>query len=327
MEKGLDWFDCAKEFRDMAGEKLASAEFMDLENQDFPSHLHVPVNFEVLPLEIPGIYKVQDEYRGESDLKYFMDGVQRTFLWKYYNYDGFSIPIFLHFSGAVVIYRRRPDEFLPLKSLYRRKVLVPHFLYEELEHSEGIANTGAERCWDLNDIRARGLVKSRAIRQEIEFDLARSFLRESDELLVKDGNVLGCLKSGQLVGLIKSHLALYLQSNYPDVQRLVWSMPEYHRSMIFSLAQLEDGSPGHRVNSFYLRIHERSHPESGLLRVEYSARGLDAGTLSSWLIAEKRARANCPRWDRQIYPIQKCEDYLRTKIPSHQHMSAILKAM
>ncbi len=327
MEKGLNWFDCAREFRDMVGYKLESAEFVDLENQEFPSPYHIPVNFEIMPLEIPGIYKVQDEYRGESDLKYFMDGVQRTFLWKYYDYDNYRIPIFLHFSGAVVVYRRSPDEFLPIKSLYRQKVLVPHFLYEDLDKSEGIADTGADKCWDLNDIRARALVKSRAIRQEIEFDLVRSFVRESDELLIKDGNVLGCVKSGQAVGLIKTHSALYLQCNYSHVQQLVWSMPEYHRSMVFALSQLEDGSPGHRVNSFYLRIHGPSHPESGLLRVEYSARGLAVDELSSWLIAEKRARANCSRWDRQIYPIQKCEDYLRTRIPSQQHLSAILRAM
>jgi hypothetical protein len=98
--------------------------------------------------------------------------------------------------------------------------------------------------------------------------------------------------------------------------------------MMFSIQLLENASTlSHKVNSFYLRINEPAHPEMGLLRVEYNAPFEDADELSSWLIAESRVRASCDRWDRQIYPIQVCENYLRTQIPSSRHIEMVQKSM
>lgn len=327
MEK-LDWFDCARELKRLNGDGLSSTEYLELEQEEFPSPFRLPTNIAIQPLEIPGVYRVQEEYMGASALVYFMDGVQRTVLWKYYDFNGFRIPLFLHFSGAVIMHRRRPDEFVPLKSLFRSRVLVPRFLYEAWEDVDGLEDTGAERCWDLNEIRGKAMVKSRGLRQEIEQELMRRFLAEQieDALLVKDGNIFGSMGSARVVGLIKTHSTVYLQEAHPAVQRFIWDMPEYHRSMVFSIRLIENGSPGHRVNSFYLRIYDPKYPEMGLLRVEYNG-GISVDEFSSWLIAEKCVRASCSRWDRQIYPIQRCEDYLRTQIPSSQRLKASLRAL
>jgi hypothetical protein len=136
------------------------------------------------------------------------------------------------------------------------------------------------------------------------------------------------MKSERVAGLIKTHQTLYLQSFYPDIQQMVWNMPCYYRSMKFSIQLLENASTlSHKVKSFYLRINEPAHPEMGLLRVEYNAPFAAVDEFSSWLIAESRIRANCERWDRQIYPIQVCENYLRTQIPGSKHIEMVLKSM
>ncbi|MFH1774956.1 MAG: hypothetical protein ABH874_08375 [Methanobacteriota archaeon] len=321
----MNWFGKAKEFKDLACGRLSPTDFLELEFCEIPNGSYLPKNMVIQATEIPAVYKVQDEYRGESGLRYFMDGVQRTILWQHYNFDGAQIPVFLHFSGAVIVERIRADRFVPFDALYRSAVLVPAFIYEKYRGVEGLENTGAEKYWDINEIRAKASTKSRVLRQQIEQELMHRFLAAEKELLIKDGNIFGTMKAKQVVGLIKTHRTLYLQEKYPLVQQMIWNMSEFYRSMNFSMHLIENGAASHRVNSFYLRIHQPSYPEMGLLRIEYN-REIDVNELSSWLIAERCIRANCPRWDRQIYPIQVCEDYLRTQIPPSHQIQAVVKS-
>lgn len=321
---GLDWFADAREFRRLTSDALTPTEFLELELQEYSSPLHYPVNVRIHPRELPGIYRVQSGYKGHSEFRYFMDGVQRTILWKYYDFKGFRIPIFLHFSGAVIMERKRPFEFTHHLSLYRSKILVPTFISEMWGDEELLVDTGANNCWDLNEIQTKAMIKSRALRQEIELDLVHRFLAEKqDSLIIKDGSIFKATNAENVVGIIKSHSTLYLQPNYPRIQQLVWSMPEFHRSMAFTLETSDNGSVSHKVNSLYLRMHEPRSPERGLIRVEYNGK-LAPDELSSWIIAEGRVIAPTARWDTQIYPIQVCENYLRTQLPTPQYLKAVL---
>jgi hypothetical protein len=326
----MNWFEFAGEFKRESHDRLTGADYQELERVETRPNSNIPENLKIHAMEIPGTYKVQEEYTGNSGLSYFMDGVQKTVLWQHYDYNGSQIPIYLHFSGAVIINRVSPDRFVPHDVVYKNALLVPSFIFEELE-CPGLVDTGAENSWDLNEIRSRAKVKSRALRQEIEQEIMHSFL-ESDapgiSFLIKDGNIFGTMKSDRVAGLIKTHQTLYLQSPYPDVQQRVWNMPQYHRSMAFSIQMVENKSTlSHKVNSFYMRINEPVHPEMGLLRVEYNQTSTDVDEFSSWLIAESRVRARCDRWDRQIYPIQVCENYLRTQIPGSRHIEMVQKSM
>jgi len=327
METGLDWFTDAKDFSSLTSDALTPTEFLELELAGYPSPFHLPVNIKIQSKELPGIYRVQNEYKGHSEFNYFMDGVQRTILWRYYEFNGYRIPIFLHFSGAVIMERGKPFEFKHHLSLYRSKVLLPAFIYEMWEGGESLVDTGASNCWDFNEIKAKAMIKSRALRQEIELDLLNRFIAEQRKgLMIKDGSIFKATGSANVVGLIKSHSSLYLQSNYPKIQQLVWVMPEFHRSMVFSMEMAENGSISHRINSFYLRLHEPRSPEMGLLRVEYNGKH-SPDDISSWALAEGRVIAPTERWDTQIYPIQICEDYLRTQLPSPQYLQAVLPTL
>lgn len=326
----MDWFYIAEKFKRDSEDVLSPAGYQELEGMETRPNSFLPENLNIGTMEIPGVYKVQDCYSGDSGLVYFMDGIQKTVLWQHYNYDGAMIPIYLHFSGAVIIKRVAPDRFVPFDAIYKNAILVPTFLYDQLNFS-GIVDTDAKNYWDLNEIRNRAKVKSRALRQEIEQEIIHRFLDSSvsdSSILIKDGNIFGTIKSEQVAGLIKTHRTLYLQSVYPDIQQMVWNMPCFHRSMKFSIQFLENSSVlSHKVNSFYLRINKPTHPEMGLLRIEYNSPFSLIEEFPSWIIAESRVRSNCERWDRQIYPIQVCENYLKTQIPGSKHIEMTLKSM
>jgi hypothetical protein len=326
----MEWFEFAKAFKNESHDRLTGADYQELEAVDGRPSSLLGENLKIGALEIPGIYRVSSDYPSKSSLVYFMDGVQRTVLWKHYDYNGARIPVFLHFSGAVIIKRAGPDRFVPHDVIYKNVILVPSFVFEELD-CEGLVDTGAKNYYDLNEIRNKAKVKSRALRQEIEQEIMHRFIESgasSGSILVKDGNIFGSMKSDRVVGLIKTHQTLYLQSIYPEIQQEVWNMPVYHRSMMFSIQLLENASTlSHKVNSFYLRMNEPAHPEMGLLRVEYNKLPAPVEEFSSWLLAEGRVRAKCDRWDRQIYPIQVCENYLRTQIPSSRHIEMVQRSM
>ncbi len=326
----MKWFEFAVRFKKESEDRLSTADYQELEPMETRPCSNLPENMKIRAMEIPGIYKVQDGYTNESSLVYFMDGIQRTVLWQHYDYDGAQIPVYLHFSGAVIIKRISPDRFVPFDALYKNAILVPCFLFEEVS-GEGLVDTGAKNYWDLNEIRSKAKVKSRALRQEIEQEMMHRFLGSGapdGSVLIKDGNIFGTMKSERVVGLIKTHQTLYLQSFYPEIQQMVWNMPCFYRSMKFSMQFLEKSRIlSHKANSFYLRINEPTHPEMGLLRIEYNAPFSLIEEFSPWLIAESRVRADCDRWDRQIYPIQVCENYLRTQLPGSRHIEMVLKSM
>lgn len=313
----MEWLKQTEEFSRRAEDRLLRGEYYELEKEEaaqkyFPSHMEVRL------LEIPGIYRVTERYMPVTGLRYFMDGVQRTVLWRYYDYQSVKVPLFLHLSGAVVLERIRPGVFVPVEQDYRSAILVPEFIHEEFADLEGVVSTGDAEPWDIAEVASLARFRSKALRQALELEVMHRFLERGEEhLLVKDGNIIDTGRRG-VVGVVKTHATLYLQDANPPLQRLVWNMPLYHRSAVFSL-RLSDGS---RVESFYLRIHEPLAPETGLIRVEHRLE--DCDELASWLIAESRVYSRGERWHNMLYPIQRCEDYLRTQLPGSKKLKVLL---
>tara|TARA_B100000315_G_scaffold51520_1_gene45986 strand:+ start:1655 stop:2656 length:1002 start_codon:yes stop_codon:yes gene_type:complete len=325
----LDWFESAEVFKKKNDKYLCNTVCDILEHFDIPIPKEFSENIDVKPLEIPGIYKVLDDYEGYSGFRFFMDGIQRTVLWQYYNFNGTQIPIYLHFSGAAIMERVKADLFRPFDEIYARKILVPSFLFEELQELDDVVDSGAGKYWDLNELRVRAKIKSKMLRQDLELELVNRFNKNSDipRLLIKDGNILGTARKNNVLGLIKTHQTLYLQKNFPRIQKKVWNMDEFYRSSVFTIRHKDKEGWKNRTNSFYLRIHPPLHPEMGLIRIEYNNAHNSANEISSWLIAERAIIAACNRWDRQIYPIQMCEDYLRTQLPSFNFIKAKINSM
>ncbi len=311
----MEWFETAREFERAASGKLSPGQAVELEGEVFPPLL-LPSKATVTLIELPGTYRVVDSYQGYSAFRFFMDGAQRTFLWKYHTYKGIKIPIYLHFSGAVVMEREEPWKFVPIAEKFRANIILPEFQHEEYSGFKGVVSSGAENPRDISDINSRAEITSRTLRQELEVELCREFCHSTSELLLKDGSIAE-VPFENVVGVIKSHRALYLEREYPGLQLRIWNMPRYYRSSAFSI-KLPSGI---RINSFYLRLHEPIEPEHGLVRVEYTNQ--DQQAIAEWLIAESLIVSRGERWDRQLFGIEKCEDYIKARLPSRRMIRAM----
>ncbi|WP_457554688.1 hypothetical protein [Candidatus Pyrohabitans sp.] len=312
----MEWLRKVEEFEKEAEDRLFRGEYCELEDLEM-QRVSKSMNVQVRLLEIPGIYRVTEHYSPRTELRYFMDGVQRTVLWRYYDYDSIRIPLFLHLSGAVVLERLKPGVFKPVEEGYRSAILVPEFLYREIGDPQDVVPTGEVEPWNIPEAVTLAKLKSQALRQALELEVMHRFLERCDALLIKDGNIIDT-RSDSVAGIVKSHTTPYLHRVNPSLQRQVWNMPLYHRSSAFSL-RLSDGS---RVESFYLRIHEPLAPETGLIRVEH--RLDDFENLATWLIAESRVYSRGERWHSMLYPIERCEAYLRTQLPGRRKLRALL---
>jgi len=155
-------------------------------------------------------------------------------------------------------------------------------------------------------------------RERLEQGLAESWAASTDDALFVDGGLpVGPLASKSLgcVGVIKSHHTIYAPG---DALPTVLGLAEDERSSVFVI-QRTWGPP---VLSWYLRLRQPpSHdPFMGLVRVEV-ARHPDltpttvahrADEVSRWILGE-RAPLALPdaRWDRMVYGIRDCEEFLR----------------
>ena len=157
-------------------------------------------------------------------------------------------------------------------------------------------------------------------RERLEEELAELWVNAMESPLFVDGLLPAGTRASQstwCVGVVKSHHTIYAPG---DGLSVILGMGEGERSSVL----LIERAWGPRVLSWYLRLREPpSHdPFMGLVRVEVArtseleasvaAIARRAGEVSQWILAE-RAPLALPdaRWDRMVYGIRDCEEFLR----------------
>jgi hypothetical protein len=153
-------------------------------------------------------------------------------------------------------------------------------------------------------------------REHAEQDLAKQWCAMMNEVLFIDGGVSGnerAAKDACIVGVVKSHRTLYATG---DALRVILRLSAGERSSVFRIT-----SPRRNVvASWYLRLRDpRGHdPMWGLVRVEIPdpagdpAIGSRADEISRWILAEVSPIAlPDARWDKMVYGIRDCEEWLR----------------
>jgi len=154
---------------------------------------------------------------------------------------------------------------------------------------------------------AREAIASR--RQYGETELAERWIAaKTSGWLVMDGAISQI--HPRVIGVVKSHNTQYFP--FPE-QGVILGLKAGQRSSMFQPAQRQG------VCSWYLRLRENNSddPYFGLVRIESSPKSsAQANQISQWLMAERRP-LSLPdnRWDRMIYPIRDCEQYLRSHEP------------
>jgi hypothetical protein len=254
----------------------------------------------------------------------FLDGTQRSETLFYLG----GTPIVLGHAAAVI--RERRNKRMHTWSapevearLYCPRAMMPASTWDALVSQFGgyLVDTsdGAEELlshpFALRDA-AVHLVQ--AHRERLEHRLAERWCALERDPLFIDGGISGSeavAVSECTVGVVKSHRTLYADG---PALAVVLGLGHRERSSVFRVT-----SPRRTpVASWYLRLRDaRGHdPMWGLVRVELAhptPQSLDrlgerADEVSRWILAEASPLAlPDARWDKMVYGVRDCEEYLR----------------
>lgn len=146
------------------------------------------------------------------------------------------------------------------------------------------------------------------LREHCESTLAAELLGSGAARVCVDGDLLNRPRDSRCFGVVKS-----VKTRYLDDESQLWTLPQGHRSAIFTIS-------GHGTDrhSCYVRLHSaRFRPWShGLVRVEtYDLEDLEPAAARA-LHDRQPASSNDPRWDRHLAPIRATEQLLRSRRPA-----------
>ncbi len=254
----------------------------------------------------------------------FLDGTQRS---EVANYLG-NVPIVVGRAAAVVRERRNRRMHTWGAPLVETRVYCPRRLVETtawtalqsavgtalVDTSDGEADLGAHPF----ALRDAAVHRVQAHREALEQRLAERWCAHESDPLFIDGGISGSeavAGSGCPVGVVKSHLTLYVEG---EALGVVAELPHRHRSSVFRVTSRKRTT----VASWYLRLRDRAgrDPLWGLVRVElaYPAPeamdriGERADEVSRWILAEASPLAlPDARWDKMVYGVRDCEEFLR----------------
>lgn len=284
-----------------------------------------------------------------SELSFFEDGRQRTinigFITTNFGSRTIIVPVHFFVVGTVIL-QRDQDQKLNLwnqpilktgiiveRSLVPDQAVINDFEKQGLEIVDVKAQGG-----DYSNLRMRALQRAKNLRLEIETSLIGQW-RQSEGLnnrfLVVDGTLMNFRNEDNVekcIGVSKSFGTRYFESS--DHNKIL-QMNEFERSWTFRFHEEgEDTRLGVRERvSWYLRLRRRvnTDPEFGLIRVEISQRHMERATeyaerISRSLLSERFPTSYpTPRWDKHLYPIRECENYLSSIMPSTSTIVASMK--
>jgi hypothetical protein len=245
----------------------------------------------------------------DSQFTYFLDGIQRSWLMYMVDY----VPVYYGYTAAVI--RQRSDRQLHtwLHQVHEAIYLpFAHIAPAELANLQKqdfqLIDTLPHTQLHSLSLRDSALEVIANRRQQLETELATVDQKPEAGWLVMDGAISQV--HPWAIGVIKSHNTQYFP--FPE-QAVILGLRAGQRSSMFQPAQRAG------VCSWYLRLRDNNSndPYFGLIRIESSRKTPEqADQISLWLMAERRP-LSLPdnRWDRMIYPIRDCEQYLRSHEP------------
>lgn len=307
------------------------------------------------PLEsMKQVYRVDYEYPDDSacsNFKFFEDGRQRTIQIGHIPCEQgehvLLVPVHYFVVGAAIL--QRDDKRLtvwqdPLiqQGIFVAKSLVPNqTVLNEFERSGYLVidtDIPGKGTGDYIEMRRRALRKAKDHRLRVEQELITRWRRSDDAqgaFLVVDGTLMNMRDEANVdrcLGISKSFTVRFFDVS--DHSRIL-RMKEFERSWAFAFHDVEaDQRMGVRERvSWYLKLREHKHsdPEFGLIRVEISKKYKKDPThhvdqFSKSLLSERLPTSYPkPRWDKQLYPIRECENYLSSVMPSTLTITASMR--
>ncbi len=343
----------ARKFISAQGGEIAP---LPLSEEELNPEVQEDLTYRVLhPIEAntscyPVPYKFPDD-SACSAFSFFEDGRQRTVLIGFVpsriGQTDILIPVHFFCVASVILKRENHelkvwDEPIVQQGIFVEKSLLPkqNILEGFEEQGLNIVPIPAEGG-DYYGLREKALQEAKKQRLAVE-DLLITKWRESldaeKHFLVVDGTLMNFRNERNVercVGVSKSFKSRYFDVS--DHNRIL-RMKEFERSWAFCFHDLEDETDDPRMGgrnrvSWYLRLRSRPNtdPEFGLVRVEISHHYTDqasryANEISRSLLSERLPTSYpAPRWDKHLYPIRACENYLSSIMPSTVTIDASMK--
>ena len=255
----------------------------------------------------------------------FLDGTQTSRILDFVN--GVAV---VHGTVAAVIRVRRDRRMTTWMQAVEQRLYAPRRALPEA-YWESLESLGLEVVDTSDDTPAGGgnpahpfTLRDGAIhrvgrdRERLEIRLAEQWCGERQGMLFIDGGISGSepvSSAGCTVGVVKSHRTLYVEG---EALTRVLALQAGERSTVLRIAPPKR----HAVASWYLRLREPAghDPMWGLVRVETAdlpstdpaAITERADLLSRWILAEAAPLALPDgRWDKMVYGIRDCEEFLR----------------
>jgi hypothetical protein len=344
-----DIFRKAKEFiaqegGDIAPLRISEEELNPSEQED--------LSLSAYPLEsMDTCYRVPYNFPDDSicsEFSYFEDGRQRTVqigsIQATYGDHHVMIPVHFFVVAAVILERHQRELRLWGKPEIQQGILVEKSLVPDQDLLRTFGDMIVDvpgNGGDYYQLRKYALQAVKKFRLEAENRLIaqwRQSERAPDHFLVVDGTLMNLRNEDNVercIGVSKSFGSRYFDVS--DHNRIL-QMKEFERSWTFRFHSPDDATDDFRLGSrerisWYLRLRSRPNvdPEFGLIRVEISQR--HAGLASEYaerfsrsLLSERLPTAYpAPRWDKHLYPIQACENYLTSIMPSVSTIAASMK--
>jgi hypothetical protein len=310
-----------------------------------------PVPIAIDRLEGPIIARSLSMSAPPSRLRYFLDGSQRTF--DHYIPGFFPIA----FSVAAVAILQRDDDgdpsvvpgtlqlthtwFIPEKAPALPEI-VDHIrsqnmkIVDPLERYEGDEAYGLALS-DYSHFVDRAYIAAREAREKLETEVLTEWSRRPERgndpnWIVVDGTLRVC--APRSIGVVKSFTRQHLTGQ--DAITL-YDLPHGHRTTAFQATDNyrsdEDlGGLGDDLKLrtlWYMRLHDAAGKDArhGLVRIETDPRiksTEEIDNLSSWLLSEKRPRANDARWANLLYPVHFLEQILKQYVDREYGIAARL---
>ncbi|MCY7378889.1 MAG: hypothetical protein LH467_06050 [Gemmatimonadaceae bacterium] len=254
----------------------------------------------------------------------FLDGTQRSEVVSYVA----GVPLVLGHTAAVIRERRAGRMYTWGAPLSASRVYGPRMMLARAAWATLAAAYG-DALVDTSDgdadvtshplaLRDAAIHRVQGHREALEWRLAEAWCQREDDPLFIDGGISGSeavAVSPATIGVVKSHRTLYAEG---DALVEVLSLAHRERSSVFRVTSPKRTT----VASWYLRLRdpEGHDPMWGLIRVESAHPSADAvdrigeraDEVSRWILAESSPLAlPDARWDKMVYGIRDCEEFLR----------------
>lgn len=291
------------------------------------SHLDAPRLISATVLEGSGPLRARRVFQAPvTGFRGFLDGTQRSVV---AGYLAGGAPIVVGRAAAVIRERRNRRMHTwgsPLSEarMYAPRELTSRTAWEALERIGGhllVDISAAEQEIDGEHplaLRDAAFHLVQAHREALERRLAERWCAAEHDRLFIDGGISGSeavAASACTVGVVKTHRTLYAEG--PALQTVL-GLEHRERSSVFRITSTRRTM----VASWYLRLRDPAgrDPMWGLVRVEIAhpdpadahAIGDRADEVSRWILAEASPLAlPDARWDKMVYGIRDCEEFLR----------------